>query len=232
MLLNICSLKTNFLNLQLEITDKFRPTVIGICETKITNEIESLYNLTGYGILTNNNQSNKGGLALYIKKSIPAMIKPAQTFIWGGIETNFADLNTPNGIITVGLIHKRSIDISVENFTIALETIISSLDPNNKTYIMGDFNINLLDYNNSAPIENFLNQMISRNFFSVITRATRVTPISSTLIDNIFCNRIDNIGETSVITTNISDQFPIFLKERTPSLTEDIATINYIIFSD
>ena len=91
--------------------------------------------------------------------------------------------------ITVGLIYKRSVDISVENFTIALETIITSLDQNNKTYIMEDFNINLLDYNNSVPGKNFLNQMISRNFFPVITRPTRVTPMSSTLIDNIFCLR-------------------------------------------
>ena len=96
MSLNICCQKTNFLNLQLEITDKFRPTVIGICETKITNEIESLYNLTGYSIPTNNNTSNDDGLALYIKNHIPATIKPAQTFIRGGIETIFADLNTPN----------------------------------------------------------------------------------------------------------------------------------------
>ena len=45
MSLNICSLKSNVLNLQLEITDHFRPSVIGICETKITNEIETLYNI-------------------------------------------------------------------------------------------------------------------------------------------------------------------------------------------
>ena len=31
----ICCLKTNFLNLQLEITDKFRPTIIGIYGTKV-----------------------------------------------------------------------------------------------------------------------------------------------------------------------------------------------------
>ena len=96
-----------------------------------------MFNLTGYCILTNNNQSHKGGLALYIKNNIRATIKPAQTFIRGGIETIFADLNTPNGIIAVGLVYKRSVDINVENFTSALETIISSPDPNNKTYIVG-----------------------------------------------------------------------------------------------
>ena len=72
------------------------------------------------------------------------MVKPAQTVILNGIETIFADLNTQSGIITVGLVYKRSFDISTEDFSIGLEEIISSLDPNIKTYIMGDSNINLL----------------------------------------------------------------------------------------
>ena len=43
MSLSICSLKSNFLNFKLEITDYFRPSVIGICEMKMTNEIEHVY---------------------------------------------------------------------------------------------------------------------------------------------------------------------------------------------
>ena len=84
-------------------------------------------------MFTNNNQSNKGGVALHIKNNIPVTVKPAQTIIQNGIETIFADLNTPSFIITVGLVYKRSVDISTENFSIALEEIISSLDPNIKT---------------------------------------------------------------------------------------------------
>ena len=118
----------------------------------MTNEIETLYNIAGYNMFTNTSQYNKGGVALYIKNSIPVMVKPAQTIIQNGIETIFADLNTPCGIITVGLVYKRSVDISTENFSIALEEIISSLDPNIKTYIMGDFNINILDYSTSPPV--------------------------------------------------------------------------------
>ena len=75
---------------------------------------------------------------------------------------------------------------------------------------MGDFNINLLDYSTSPPVENFLNLMISRNYYPVITRRTRVTPVSCTLIDNIFFNRVDEIESTGVITTNTSDHYPIF----------------------
>ena len=82
--------------------------------------------------------------------------------------------------------------------------------------------MNLLDYNNAAPIENFLNQIISWNFFSVVTHPTCVTLSTSTVIDNIFCNRVDDIEATNVITTNISDHFSIFSSEKTPSLAKDV----------
>ena len=39
---------------------------------------------------------------------------------------------------------------------------------------------------------------------------------SCTLIDNIFYNRVDEIESTGVITTNISDHYPIFSKELRP----------------
>ena len=127
--------------------------------------------------------------------------------------------------------YKRSVDISTENFSIALEEIISSLDSNIKTYIMGAFNITLLDYSTSPPVENFLNLMISLNYYpvyyKVYTRPTRVTPISCTLIDNIFCNRIDEIESTEVITTNISDHYPIFSRELKLSLADNVLSINY-----
>ena len=147
------------------------------------------------------------------------------------LKPSLLHLNTPSGIITVGLVYKRSVDISTENFSIALEEIISSLYPNIKTYIMGDFNINLLDYSTSPPVENFLN-LISRNYYPVITRPTHVTPISCTLIDNIFCNRIDEIESTGVITTNISDHYPIISRELGPSLADKVLSITYRVFSD
>ena len=141
-----------------------------------------------------------GGLALYIKSNIPVTIKPELTFIRNGIESIFAELTTTNGIIVDGLIYKRSVDISTERFSVALEPFISSLNPRVKTYIMGDFNINLLDHNISPPVENFINQMISKDFLPIINRPTRVTPHSCTLIDNIFCNRVDEVEASGVIT--------------------------------
>ena len=125
-------------------------------------------------------------------------IKPEQTFIQNGFESFFAELTTTNGIIVVGLISKRSFDISTENFSVAREPLISSLDPLVKTYIMGDFTF-------FTTSRTFINQMISKNFLPIINRPTTVTPHSCTLIDNIFCNRVDEVESSGVIATNISD---------------------------
>ena len=130
------------------------PSVIRLCEKKVNSNIKQLYNHAGYNLITNNNQLNKGGRALYIKSNIPVTIKPEQTFIRNGIESIFPELTTINGITVVGLIYKRSVDISTENFSVALEPLISSLDPRVKIYIMGDFNINLLDHKLSPPVVN------------------------------------------------------------------------------
>ena len=62
----------------------------------------------------------------------------------------------------VGLIYKRCVDISTDDFSVSLEPLISSLDPSVKTCKMGDFNINLLDNNLSPPVENVVNLIMSK----------------------------------------------------------------------
>ena len=121
----------------------------------------------------------------------------------------------------VGLIYKRSVDTSTEKISVALEPLISSLDPRVKTYIMGEFNINLLDHDLSPPVGRFINQMITKNFLPIINHPTRVTPHSCTLIHNIFCNGVDQVESSGVITKNICDHYQVFPREKFPSLPED-----------
>ena len=59
------------------------------------------------------------------------------------------------------------------------EPVISTLDPRVKKW---EFHINLWDHNLSAPVENFINQMIYKIFFPIITYPTRVNPNCRTLI--------------------------------------------------
>ena len=53
-------------------------------------------------------------------------------------------------------------------------------------YLMGDFNIDLLKVNLHAKTNEFVNDVISQGFLPKITRPTRITPHSATLIDHIY----------------------------------------------
>ena len=57
---------------------------------------------------------------------------------------------------------------------------------------MGDFNINLLNYESNESVVDFLDAMCTHGFLPSISGPTRLTPHSKTLIDNTFCSGISN----------------------------------------
>ena len=52
--------------------------------------------------------------------------------------------------------------------------------------------------------------MYSRMFFPLITRPTRITSNTATLIDNIFTNNLNNLSVSGLMFCDISDHLPIF----------------------
>ena len=77
---------------------------------------------------------------------------------------------------------------------------------NKDIYLLGDFNINLLNYESDRHIAHFLNDMYSNSFTSYIILQTRITPRSKTLIDNIFYNNFNESIISGNLITDISDQ--------------------------
>ena len=73
---------------------------------------------------------------------------------------------------------------------------------------MGDFNLNLMNYQSHNPTGEFLDMMYSNTFFPLITRPTRITSHSATLIDNIFQNSLETNLLSSLLFTDISDHLP------------------------
>ena len=76
---------------------------------------------------------------------------------------------------------------------------------------MGDFNINLLDYTNHNPTNDFINMMFSQHLQPSVLHPTRITETTSTLIDNIFVNNIigSNIHSGNIL-FQISNHLPQF----------------------
>ena len=72
-------------------------------------------------------------------------------------------------------------------------------------FLLGDFNINLLNYNEHRPTNDFLDSLASSSLFLYILQPTRLTGHSKTLIDHIFCNLTSYEVISGNIAATISD---------------------------
>ena len=79
-----------------------------------------------------------------------------------------------------------------------------------RIFLLRDFNIDLLKYELSEPINNFMDTLSSNSFLPHILLPTRISK-TSTLIDNIFSNStsFDEI-ESCNITSTFSGHLPQF----------------------
>ena len=75
---------------------------------------------------------------------------------------------------------------------------------------MGDYNINLLHFGTHQKTNEFLDDVISQGFVPNITKPTRITPISATLIDHIYSNHTYANFNSGIIITDVADHFGIF----------------------
>ena len=84
---------------------------------------------------------------------------------------------------------------------------------NKDIMIMGDFNINLINYNDDKNTGNFLDTMFSQSFLPYITTPTRITRNTKILIDNIFYNKPLNNIISENLSNILSDHLIWFLIE-------------------
>ena len=81
----------------------------------------------------------------------------------------------------------------------------------NKTiYVCGHFNVDLLQYDKHRDTNNFIDQLYSLGLHPLITRPTRITSRSNTLIDNIYTTDITSCIQSGLIINDMTDHLPIF----------------------
>ena len=81
----------------------------------------------------------------------------------------------------------------------------------NKTfYLCGDFNINLINYEQNQETNIFMNNLFTFGMYPLINRPSRITKTSATLIDNIFSNDIKTCVTSGLLISDISDHLPVF----------------------
>lgn len=182
--------------------------------------------LHGYNLHSQPSRSAAGGVALYTSKSLNAVKRTDLSVTDEEFETVWVEIKNNKSKSILCCCAYRHPSASPERFTEHIETILHNLARENKNiFILGDFNINLLNCANHPASENFLDMLNSNYWLPYILQPTRVTDSSATLIDNIFANTFNFNALSWNLVTKISDHFPQFL------IIEDLkvnyASLNY-----
>ena len=209
----------NFHNLLCELhSTKFSFDFIGISEIFHVPNTDKL-SLPGYHPLKvktrNVVNGYRGGVGLYVNQNINFHERTDLTvFIPHIIESFFIEIeNEHSKNEIVGVIYrpntapKADIDIFMENVNTLMNLINSEQKP---CVIMGDVNINLLKFSNHQKTNEYLENTFQSGFIPTITKPTRVTTSSATLIDHIYTNDLKNKFTNGIILTDVADHFGIF----------------------
>jgi hypothetical protein len=195
---------------------QFTFSVVGLTETWLTESTRDIYSINGYQHFSLIRAKKRGGgVSLFVKNVFNVTARKDLDVMNENIEGLFIELQEKNCVI--GIIYRPPAK-DINEFCESLSEILFKIKNENKlVYIMGDFNLNLLEAIQHLPTANFIELMYSNSLFPLISKPTRVTKHSASLIDNIFCNDVSMEKFNGILFTDISDHFPLFtINYKTP----------------
>ena len=170
-------------------------------------------NLRNYAIKFTPTESTAGGTLLYMASNLSYKPRPdLNVYKANQLESTFVDIINPKkSNIVIGCLYKHpNMDVLdfKNNYLRQIFEIVSK--ERKQVFLLANFNINLLNYNDHQPTNDFLDSLASNCFIPYILHPTRITSHSKTLIDNIFFNFISPEIISGNITAAISDHLPQF----------------------
>ena len=158
--------------------------IIGIAESHLKLTVQPLVNINfkNYNTEETPTGSGKGEALLYISSDINyKVLKGLNIYEVKKLESIFIEITNKNRRnCIIGCIYKNP-KISIQEFNnILMPTLEIISKENNDACLMGDFKINLINYDSQNPTSQFLDGICSNSFFPYIYIPTRHTPKSIT----------------------------------------------------
>ena len=167
-------------------TLKFKFDVIGLTETWLHKDNSDLYNAPGYSHINLPSEYSKGGgVSILLHSRLSYKRRDELCMSNNIIECLFVEAFIVKKVL-IGMIY-RPPDTPISMFNEHLKNVIESIKCSNiPCYLLGDFNINLLNQSSHQATSDFLDILYSGGFTPLISRPTRITENSATLIDHIY----------------------------------------------
>ena len=180
-----------------------------ISETRITKNKTPInhIDLTDYSYEHCPTESSAGGTLLYIRNHLSYKTRnDLNIYKSAELESTFIEIiNHKKLNILVGCIYRHPVMDLNEINDYYLNELLHKLSSENKSVILfGDFNVDLMKYNNHHSTNEFLDSLSSHLFLLHITQPFRVRDSSKTLIDTIFSNTLIEKTISGNLTATIS----------------------------
>ena len=130
-----------------------------------------------------------GGVGIYVKNTYKLTTRTyLSIFIPHILESIFVEIHFKNKSILVATIYRPNTPpkADMDIFMFTLSELQMTLNRENKdVLILGDININMLKFQDHPKTNEYLDNIFASGFMPLITKPTRVTQYSATLIDHI-----------------------------------------------
>ena len=116
--------------------------------------------------------------------------------------------------VIVGNVYRSPSSSNTSNFNNIIESTLNQLGRHKTKQILiaGDFNIDLIKYETDDHSRDLIDITSNHGFTQVISRPTRITNHSATLIDHIYTNKVNKVISSSVVTLDVTDHLGTYIK--------------------
>jgi Endonuclease-reverse transcriptase len=94
-------------------------------------------------------------------------------------------------------------------FSNNLSAILDLIPDNRQFYMFGDLNLDCLKFGTCTQVTEYVNLLFSFGLLQIVSKPTRCTVNSATLIDHVITNNVNTKSCSFLITNKISDHFPV-----------------------
>ena len=192
-------------------TVKSVPDIIAISETKINENTSANLNIPGYAFVNVNSKTRAGGVGMYVSNELEFSRRNDLDISDDGIESCWIELaRTAQKNVVIGCVYRHPKG-NRELFHNILKKQLEQLNTKgHEVLVVGDLNENLLKYNEDKQTSEYLDMLLTLGFMPIITKPTRITDHTATLIDHIYTNMPEKLMKSGLCLADISDHLPIF----------------------
>ena len=184
--------------------------VVILCETWLTNANTNRLHIPGYsyeGIARSNKKG--GGVGFLVRNDLKYRRKEDLEIKSEILENSFIELKCNKENILIGALY-RPPNTSEKQFLKSYKRIVTKLSKQKLPHLIGlDHNMDLLKIERHEPTAQFMELTLDKGLIPSVTRPTRITHTSATLIDNVFIDaKLHHNSRSSILTIDLSDHLP------------------------